>query len=90
MPMIVQAGQTVTIECDASGQEPIEVQWHGDNNEPLPHRVQTRGRSLYFNYITQADEGKYSCTARNDHGEITRVAQVIVNSKFHILWWIYL
>lgn len=34
---------------------------------------------MHFSHITPNDAGRYVCTAQNVHGNVTKVAQVIVN-----------
>lgn len=41
--------------------------------------VSRRGNYLHFSHITPNDAGRYFCTAQNVHGNVTKVAQVIVN-----------
>lgn len=38
-----------------------------------------RGNYLQFIHITPKDAGRYYCTAENVHGNVTKVAEVIVN-----------
>lgn len=83
MPMVVRSGDYVTILCETSGEQPIYVNWHMDNvYQPLPPTVRVHGSSLIFNSITTSDTGRYSCTAKNVHGNITRAAEVIVNGEW--------
>lgn len=82
MPMIVRSGETVTIICNATGEQPIRVQWHGENGQHLPDRTRVSGQYLQFTQITQEDAGRYYCSASNRHGNVTKVAEVIVNSKY--------
>lgn len=82
MPMVVRSGDYVTILCDASGEQPIHVNWHMDDEyQPLPQTVRVQGSTLIFNSITTSDTGRYSCTAKNVHGNITKAAEVIVNGR---------
>lgn len=78
--MVVRSGDNVRILCDAQGEQPIDVKWHMDDKyQPLPQTVSVHGPTLVFNSITTSDTGRYSCTARNVHGNITKAAEVIVN-----------
>lgn len=82
MPMVVRSGDYVSILCDTSGEQPIYVNWHMDDEyQSLPPTVRVQGPNLVFNSITTSDTGRYSCTARNVNGNITRAAEVIVNGK---------
>lgn len=82
MPMVVRSGDYVTIQCEVSGEQPIQVNWHMDNEyQPLPQTVRVQGSHLIFNSITTSDTGRYACTATNVHGNITKAAEVIVNGE---------
>lgn len=35
MPIVVKSGEDVIVFCNASGEEPIRVQWHGEGGQPL-------------------------------------------------------
>lgn len=39
MPLLVQPNDNVDIYCEVSGEQPIVVSWHVDNNRPLPRFV---------------------------------------------------
>lgn len=41
--------------------------------------INVRGNTLEFTHITPKDAGRYYCTAENVHGNVTKVAEVIVN-----------
>ncbi|XP_062714560.1 basement membrane-specific heparan sulfate proteoglycan core protein isoform X8 [Aedes albopictus] len=79
MPMVVRSGETVIITCNATGEQPIDVRWHGENGQYLPERIRVRGLYLQFTQITPDDAGRYYCSAANRHGNVTKVAEVIVN-----------
>ncbi|XP_058452453.1 basement membrane-specific heparan sulfate proteoglycan core protein isoform X2 [Malaya genurostris] len=79
MPMIVRSGETVTIICNATGEQPIRVSWHGENGQSLPERIRVSGQYLQFTQITTDDAGRYYCSATNRQGNVTKVAEVIVN-----------
>uniref|UniRef100_A0A8D8ES81 Basement membrane-specific heparan sulfate proteoglycan core protein n=1 Tax=Culex pipiens TaxID=7175 RepID=A0A8D8ES81_CULPI len=79
MPMVVRSGETVTITCNATGEQPIRILWHGENMQYLPDRIRVSGQYLQFTQITQEDAGRYYCSASNRHGNVTKVAEVIVN-----------
>ncbi|XP_055694217.1 basement membrane-specific heparan sulfate proteoglycan core protein isoform X2 [Lutzomyia longipalpis] len=79
MPIVVKSGENVVIFCNATGEGPIQVFWHGINYTPLPHTVRGEGPHLLFAPITQRDAGKYYCTATNVNGNVTKAAEVIVN-----------
>ncbi|XP_055601853.1 basement membrane-specific heparan sulfate proteoglycan core protein-like isoform X2 [Uranotaenia lowii] len=79
MPIIVRSGETVTITCNATGEQPIRVAWHGENGQTLPNTVRASGQYLQFTRIAPEDAGRYYCSATNRHGNVTKVAEVIVN-----------
>lgn len=82
MPMVVRSGETVTITCNATGEQPIRILWHGENMQYLPDRIRVSGQYLQFTQITQEDAGRYYCSASNRHGNVTKVAEVIVNREY--------
>lgn len=85
MPMRVRSGESVDVFCNATGEQPLYVNWHMENNGPLPNTVRVSGKYLQFNHITQYDTGRYYCSARNVHGNVTKVAEVFVTSEFWFL-----
>lgn len=36
MPIVVKAGEDVIIYCNATGEGPLRVQWHGEGGSDLP------------------------------------------------------
>ncbi|GAB0098092.1 basement membrane-specific heparan sulfate proteoglycan core protein [Sergentomyia squamirostris] len=81
MPIVVRSGENIVIFCNATGQGPINVMWHGPDYSPLPHTIRAQGPYLYFQPISQRLAGKYHCTASNVHGNLTKAAEVIVNRQ---------
>lgn len=81
MPMTVLSGDDVQIVCEVSGEQPIHVYWHGVNDTALPRTVRTQGDRIMFRQIRPSDEGKYYCSATNERGKVTKVAEVIVSSE---------
>lgn len=81
MPMTVRPGDKVDIYCNITGDQPIESRWHGEQGYPLPPTVQVYGNYLRFSSIALEDAGRYYCTASNQHGNTTKVAEVIVNKN---------
>ncbi|KAJ6634940.1 Basement membrane-specific heparan sulfate proteoglycan core protein, partial [Pseudolycoriella hygida] len=79
MPMTVRSGDNVEIYCNATGEQPIRVNWHSEDFRPLPYSINVRGNYLEFTHITPKDAGRYYCVAENVHGNVTKVAEVIVN-----------
>uniref|UniRef100_A0A336LPI6 CSON010513 protein n=1 Tax=Culicoides sonorensis TaxID=179676 RepID=A0A336LPI6_CULSO len=81
MPMTVRPGENVVIHCNATGEQPLTVQWHPEGGGYLPNTVRASGHYLQFSSITPNDAGRYYCTASNVHGNTTKVAEVIVNRE---------
>lgn len=44
--------------------------------------MQVSGNYLRFNSITPSDAGRYYCNAQSSYGNVTKVAEVIVNRNF--------
>lgn len=78
MPLSVRAGDQVEIYCNVTGAEPIEVRWHAENLRPLPRSASVSGRYLQFDRIAEANAGRYYCTAANQYGNSTKIAEVLV------------
>lgn len=36
MPLTVRSGEQVSIFCNATGEDPIYVNWHNEEHRPLP------------------------------------------------------
>lgn len=36
MPIVVKSGEDVIVYCNATGEGPLRVQWHGEGGQPLP------------------------------------------------------
>lgn len=79
IPIVVSPTENVEIYCEVTGEQPITVSWHTDNNRPLPPSVQIDGQYLRFVSITPADAGRYYCSASNRYGNTTNMAEVLVN-----------
>lgn len=39
MPMTVRTGENIHILCEASGEQPIHIYWHSEDNRPFPPLV---------------------------------------------------
>uniref|UniRef100_W4VRB4 Putative heparan sulfate proteoglycan 2 n=1 Tax=Corethrella appendiculata TaxID=1370023 RepID=W4VRB4_9DIPT len=79
MPMMVRSGENVIIYCNATGEQPISVTWHPEEGKQFPRTVRVSASYLQFYHITTDDAGRYYCSASNVHGNVTKVAEVIVN-----------
>lgn len=71
-------GDTVLIDCIASGDQPIAIDWSkiGGN---LPPSVYSHTGRLEFRGIQLSDAGRFLCTAVNAAGKAEGVAEVIVD-----------
>lgn len=81
MPLVVRTGDNVVILCNATGEDPLKVTWHLEGGRYLPAGVRESGRYLQFPGITIENAGRYFCTASNEHGNATKVAEVIVRRE---------
>ncbi|XP_072222858.1 neural cell adhesion molecule L1.1-like isoform X1 [Leuresthes tenuis] len=75
-------GQSVTLECIPKGLPTPKVEWKkkdGDFRETTG-KLENHNRWLYFDSITQADDGEYQCKAFNIHGSITHSFTVTVEA----------
>ncbi|XP_053952223.1 basement membrane-specific heparan sulfate proteoglycan core protein isoform X19 [Anastrepha ludens] len=79
MPIVVAPNDNIDIYCEVTGEQPIDVAWHTDNNRPLTDSVRIDGQYLRFVSITPADAGRYYCSASNRYGNTTNMAEVVVN-----------
>lgn len=81
MPLTVRTGEHIAINCSATGEQPIYINWHSEDNRPLPPYVRVVHNFLEFSRITPNDAGRYYCTATNRHGNVTKAAEVIVKNN---------
>uniref|UniRef100_A0A2K6UV43 Hemicentin-2 n=1 Tax=Saimiri boliviensis boliviensis TaxID=39432 RepID=A0A2K6UV43_SAIBB len=75
------AGQSLTLECDASGFPVPEIVWLKDG-QLIPkvgsHHLLDGSRSLHFPRIQEGDSGLYSCRAENQAGTAQRDFDLLV------------
>lgn len=80
----VEAGDTVKLECAATGEPPPEVAWHKDGGNDFPAARERRMHVLHGDdvfFIVNArlsDAGVYSCTAHNAAGTASADAHLEV------------
>ncbi|XP_060518138.1 basement membrane-specific heparan sulfate proteoglycan core protein isoform X3 [Cylas formicarius] len=74
---VVEPGQDAYIDCSATGDQPIQIEWNAVNRT-IPASVYRHDGYIRFNNIDMSDAGMYRCTARNSAGEADSVAEVIV------------
>ncbi|CAG0887216.1 unnamed protein product [Darwinula stevensoni] len=71
--VVVSEGQSVTLECYASGYPLPRVSWRRENNAVLPTGGAIyRGNKLTINSIKKEDRGTYYCVAENTVGKGAR------------------
>lgn len=74
----VAPGESPSIVCSATGDQPMHIEWAAIGRE-LPSSVTDERGVLRFHGITFSDAGKYVCKATNDVGTADAVAEVLVN-----------
>ncbi|XP_071543543.1 uncharacterized protein [Panulirus ornatus] len=81
------AGQTVTLSCEATGDDPLTLTWHRHHTlVSRDHRTSLRESSvggmaraiLEIRAVTAADAGPYTCLATNSHGDHSQVFRIAV------------
>ncbi|XP_063611247.1 cell adhesion molecule Dscam2-like, partial [Penaeus indicus] len=81
------AGQTVTVTCEATGDDPLELTWLRHHVPVSPsHRVLVRESSagglvravLEIRAVTAADAGEYTCRATNPHGHHAQMYEIAI------------
>lgn len=80
----VLVGQSVTLECSATGQPQPRVTWtKGDQTAlPVDPRINiTPSGGLYIQNVNQADGGQYTCFASNNVDTIHANAYIIVQGE---------
>lgn len=77
---VVRPYDNAVIECTATGDQPIDIQWHAVGRE-MPSTVNVDRGFLEFRGIQVSDAGKYRCTASNSAGNADSVAEVLVDGK---------
>ncbi|XP_061577267.1 basement membrane-specific heparan sulfate proteoglycan core protein-like isoform X2 [Cololabis saira] len=65
--MTVVEGQTVTMECQATGSPPPDIAW-SKLRAPLPWKHTVSNGVLTLNDVGRQDSGEYICNATNIHG----------------------
>uniref|UniRef100_A0A452F193 Hemicentin 2 n=1 Tax=Capra hircus TaxID=9925 RepID=A0A452F193_CAPHI len=79
------AGQSLTLECDASGFPAPEITWLKNGRQvgsgwdmDRVHRLLDGARALHFPRIQEGDSGLYSCRAENQAGAVQRDFDLLV------------
>ncbi|XP_027629631.1 peroxidasin homolog isoform X1 [Tupaia chinensis] len=79
----VLVGESVTLECSATGHPPPRISWTRGDQTPLPAdpRVHiTPSGGLYIQSVVQADSGEYTCFASSGTESIQAAALIIVQA----------
>uniref|UniRef100_H2MU80 Peroxidasin n=1 Tax=Oryzias latipes TaxID=8090 RepID=H2MU80_ORYLA len=79
----VLVGESVTLECSATGQPQPRVSWTKGDRTPLPNDPRitiTTSGGLYIQNVQQADGGQYTCFASNNVDTIHATAFIIVQA----------
>uniref|UniRef100_A0A452TC58 Peroxidasin n=1 Tax=Ursus maritimus TaxID=29073 RepID=A0A452TC58_URSMA len=79
----VLVGESVTLECSATGHPPPRITWTRGDRTPLPEdpRVSiTPSGGLYIQNVLQDDSGEYTCFASNSVDSIHATALIIVQA----------
>ncbi|XP_035767871.1 peroxidasin homolog [Neolamprologus brichardi] len=79
----VLVGESVTLECSATGQPQPRVSWTKGDRTPLPNDARvtiTPSGGLYIQNVEQADGGQYTCFASNNVDTIHATAHIIVQA----------
>ncbi|XP_066246896.1 leucine-rich repeats and immunoglobulin-like domains protein 3 [Euwallacea similis] len=83
----VEAGETVKLECAATGEPPPVIAWHKDGGNDFPAARERRMHVLHgddtFFIINSglSDSGVYNCTAYNLAGTVSAEAHVEILQK---------
>jgi hypothetical protein len=80
---VVRPGEDATIQCSATGDQPIRLEWSKEGQPYLPRSVFASEGRLEFRRISSDDQGRYTCTGSNQIGTSEATAEVIVSSKWH-------
>ncbi|KAJ3612857.1 hypothetical protein NHX12_019114 [Muraenolepis orangiensis] len=79
----VLVGESVTLECSATGQPQPRVTWTKGDRTPLPSDARitiTPSGGLFIQNVEQTDGGQYTCFASNNVDTIQATAHIIVQA----------
>uniref|UniRef100_A0A3P8UDY7 Peroxidasin n=1 Tax=Cynoglossus semilaevis TaxID=244447 RepID=A0A3P8UDY7_CYNSE len=79
----VLVGESVTLECSATGQPQPRISWTKGDRTPLPSDARistTASGGLYIQQVVQSDAGQYTCFASNNVDTIHATAFIIVQA----------
>ena len=81
------AGETITVQCTATGTPRTQITWYQGQNKMLANRriaVSSQGH-LVINAIELKDAGYYTCLANNSAGQESVTITVNVQSEWEML-----
>ena len=82
----VDAGQSLTLTCNASGDPLPKITWTREGATQDNQLVNAIGYRLYLVNVQKKDVGSYRCTANNGYGTASSLALVNVRCKYlHIV-----
>uniref|UniRef100_A0A452IFZ4 Uncharacterized protein n=1 Tax=Gopherus agassizii TaxID=38772 RepID=A0A452IFZ4_9SAUR len=79
----VLVGESVTLECSATGHPQPRITWTKSDRTPLPNDPRitiTSSGGLYIQNVNQEDSGEYTCFATNSIDNIHATAYIIVQA----------
>ncbi|GAB6018614.1 hypothetical protein CHUAL_000299 [Chamberlinius hualienensis] len=79
LTLAAHPGEDVHFRCQATGDEPIHLEWRKVSGNLRSSSVSISGGDLVFRGVNVEDAGRYVCTARNHVGTSEGVAEVYVN-----------
>lgn len=87
-------GDAISLNCEAEGYPKPEISWFKNNTEGKSSKefksIQLRNNSLTVDYVTDADEGYYMCTANNGIGAgLKKIIHINVNGKLRTVYTIH-
>uniref|UniRef100_A0A8C9SQK1 Peroxidasin n=1 Tax=Scleropages formosus TaxID=113540 RepID=A0A8C9SQK1_SCLFO len=80
----VLVGESVTLECSATGQPHPRISWTRGDRTPLPTDARitiTPSGGLYIQDVSEVDGGQYTCFASNNIDTIHATAYIIVQGS---------
>ncbi|KAM3968767.1 basement membrane-specific heparan sulfate proteoglycan core protein isoform 3-T3 [Aphomia sociella] len=74
-------GETIELECRATGNPAPTLSWRRASNQPLPQTAYVQNGFLIIDQAREEDSGEYRCTATNTEGSDDRIAVVNVRPR---------
>ncbi|KAM9342378.1 neural cell adhesion molecule L1.1-like [Pholidichthys leucotaenia] len=80
--MMALRGQSLTLECIPKGLPTPRVTWKKKDGDlqKTGGMVESHGRWLCFDSVSETDDGEYECNATNSHGSATHSFTVVVEA----------